>query len=736
MSLRAHIYQLALGSALWIGVAHAQPEPTQPPSAAASNTQSATFRIDIADLGWSPDALAYSDRTQQSLSFRARADHMLSGAALDLSFDAAQAATAFERVDVLLNGEVVQSIPAASLRDKAGQRHITFEPTLLASSNQLELRLLPAKGTSTPSATCKVPPGTWSALRSGTLLLSSLPLPLPNDLAQLPLPFFDDTFEHPQQVSFVLPKTPSEAQLKAAGAVAGWFALQGRRRLTFTAHVGELPTGDGVVIADGPEARAGLGLGSEDELTTSGLALVDNPRTPGRKLLVVYGANAELLQRAAAGLLRDGYNLKGAAVSFAASVDLPPLAAFEVPRWAAGTTLTLGALADGQPLKTSGGHAHTLRVPFRLSPDLFVWPRDFVTLDLAYEQGISKARGPAHLHVALNDKAIGTLPSQRRGRSQLRLPRSSLRGYNELIFQVSYDTPRATNAPTTQVCGPEDDDASAWVAFKPDSQLKLGDAHNYALLPDLQLFIYDGFPFTAQGDLRDTSVLLPEQPNAYELSSMLSLFAHFAAITGYAATRVDVRLGAVDPASLAGRDVLTIAEAERHPLLARYQAELPLALSDAQLSAQRPARSHFLKRIITGQLDDSELTRARHTLEGSAVGAVFALPAPWDAERSWVVVTASDSASLPEASALQGFAKGERAHNDLLLLQADQRYLFELGTQHGRGQVDDLLALRFWLSHAWVALAGLLLLAAVVWGVFARGQLAALARRRLDEANS
>jgi hypothetical protein len=197
-----------------------------------------------------------------------------------------------------------------------------------------------------------------------------------------------------------------------------------------------------------------------------------------------------------------------------------------------------------------------------------------------------------------------------------------------------------------------------------------------------------------------------------------------------------VKLGAVEPASLAGRDVLTIAESERHPLLTRYRAELPLTTADSVLTAQRPLRSHFLKRIITGQLDDSELERARHTLEGSAVGAVFALPAPWDAQRSWVVVTASDSVSLPSAPALQGFAKGERAYNDLLLLQADQRYLFELGTQDGRGQVNDVLALRFWLSHAWVALAGLLLLAAAVWGVFARLQLAALARRRLQEAQS
>lgn len=705
--------------------------------AAASGSESAarpqSFRIDLADLGLTRELSQRSDRTQQQVSFRARADHVLSAAALELSFDAARAATVFERVDVLLNGEVVQSIPAASLRDKAGQRHIQFEPTLLASQNALELRMQPLKaGVSTQPASCNVSPGAWTALRSGTLLLQSLPLPLPNDLAQLPLPFFDDSFEHAQQVAFVLPRSPSEAQLKAAGSVAGWFALQGRRRLTFTSHIGELPHADAVVILDGPQALASLGLSVQDGLLGSaGLALIDNPRSAGRKLLLVYGADAALLQRAALGLLRDGYNLKGAAVSFQPNIALQPLAAFEVPRWASGASISLGALADGQPLKVSGGHAQTLKVPFRLSPDLFVWPRDYVTLELAYEQGISKVRGPARLHVALNDKPIGPLSSQRRGRSQLRLPRSALRGYNELLFQISYDTPASA-----VTCGAQDNDENAWVSFKPDSRLKLGDAHHYALLPDLQLFIYDGFPFTAQGDLRDTSVLLPAQPSARELSSMLSLFAHFAAVTGYAATRVEVKLGAVEPRTLQGRDVLLIAEAERHPLLERYRAELPLALADSELVAQRPARSHFLKRIVTGQFNDSELERARGTLEGSAVGAVFALPAPWDAQRSWVVVTGSDSASLPEATALQGFARGQRPRNDLLLLQAGQRYLFELGTQDGRGQVDDLLALRFWLSHAWVALAALTLLAAIVWAVFARGQLAALARRRLDEANS
>lgn len=432
-------------------------QPVEEP--AATNASAESFRIDLADLGLGPDALKYGDRPQQNVSFRARADHVLTAAALDLSFDPERAATSFERIDVLLNGEVVETIQAASLRDKAGQRHINFEPTLLASNNHLELRLTPPKN-QTQTAACKVPPGTWTVLRSGTLQITSLPLPLPNDLAQLPLPFFDDTFEHPQQVSFVLPKSPSEAQLKAAASVAGWFALQGKRRLTFAAHVGELPTGDAVVILDGPAARASLGLGADDALTSSGLALVDNPQAPGRKLLLVYGADAALLQRAAAGLLRDGYTLKGTSVSFPAAIDLPPLAAFEVPRWAAGTSLLLGALADGQPLKTSGGHAHSLKVPFRLTPDLFVWPRDYVTLDLAYEQGISKTRGPAHLHVVLNDKPIGTLPSQRRGRSQLRLPRSALRGYNELVFQISYDTDKGAPAKAAAVCGAEDDDST------------------------------------------------------------------------------------------------------------------------------------------------------------------------------------------------------------------------------------------------------------------------------------
>jgi hypothetical protein len=723
--------KLALLLALICTPAWAQDAVPETPAVPAPRAQ--TFRIDLADLGLHEEALAHSDRNILHVPFRARADHMLSAAALDLSFDAASAATSFESIEVVLNGELVQSIPSSTLRENAGQRHLVFEPTLLATDNHLELRMQPLKGASPmAAAVCKVTPGAWSALRSGTLLLSSLPLPLPNDLSQLPLPFFDDSFEHPQQVSFVLPKALNESQLKAAASVAGWFALQGRRRLTFASYVAELPAGDAVVILDGPAALQSLGLREPEGLTTSGLALIDNPQAPGRKLLIVYGADAELLQRAAVGLLRDGYDLKGAAVSYPAPIELPPLAAFEVPRWAAGTELSLGALADAHPLKTSGGHAQTLRVPFRLSPDLFVWPRDYVTLDLAYEQGISKARGPARLHVVLNDKALGSLPSQRRGRVQLRVPRSSLRGYNELQLQVSYDPP----AKAAALCGPEDDDSSAWVAFKPDSKLNLGDAHHYALLPDLQLFIYDGFPFTAQGDLRDTSVLLPEQPSPAELSSTLSLFAHFAAITGYAATQVEVRLGAVDPASLTGRDVLTIAENERHPLLERYSAELPLAAASSLLQAQTPARSNLFKRLITGQLDQSELERARHTLEDGAVGAVFALPAPWDAQRSWVVVTASDSASMPAAPALQGFAKGERTHNDLFLLQGDQRYLFELGTQDGRGQVNDLLALRFWLSHAWVALAMLLLLAAVVWGVYARAQLAELARRRLDEASS
>ncbi|MET0388134.1 MAG: cellulose biosynthesis cyclic di-GMP-binding regulatory protein BcsB [Polyangiales bacterium] len=716
--------------------------------------------LSLAELGLTRERLADSDRALQTATFKSRADHVFMSAELTLELDPVSAMSSFEQLEVLLNGELIETIEALSLGKGPATHKIAFDPTLLAATNELGLRMrsepraviapaapVPAtpeadsaaskpEGSPAPAAPpigCRVAPGAFRAIRSGELRLVSAPLPLPAELSQLPLPFFDADFEREQHVALVLPSPTTESQLQAAATIASWMALQGRGRLIFDAYVGELPETDAVVVLEGSASLHGLGIAAPSDLYSASLSLQPNPRAPGRQLLVVHGADASLLSRAVSGLLRDGRGLSGASVSFPTPITLQPLAAGEVPRQVSTSDVVLGRLPEPQPLRLAGGHSGSLRLPFRVPPDLFVWPREEVELELGYDQAISAKSGPARVHVRLNGTSVGSLPSSEHGRVKLSVPRALLRGYNELLLQVSY-AERADQdvLPSGASCEVEDD-PHAFVAIDPDSRLRLGAAQRYALLPDLGLFLYDGFPFTSQGDLRGTSLLLPAEPSAPELATMFGLVAQLATVTGHPATGLLVHLGPVDAKLLVGRDVLTVAVGDRHPFLTRYADALPLKLTAAGGQAQYPADTGLWTRLATGHFSNAELTRAELALRGGPLGAAFALPAPWDGSHSWVVVSATDPAHLPQPAALAGFADSEQLRNDLLIVRGEQRALFELGAAHGRGRLDMLLELRFWLAHAYLLLLPMLLLAAAAWGLFARTELRALARRRLEE---
>jgi hypothetical protein len=103
------------GLAAYLSLALLAPRPTlaqsvepataaRAPAHASQNLQS--FRLPLADLGLTKDVLAYSDVASQSVHFKARADHVLTRAELDLRLVRPAGVAGFEALDVLLNASV------------------------------------------------------------------------------------------------------------------------------------------------------------------------------------------------------------------------------------------------------------------------------------------------------------------------------------------------------------------------------------------------------------------------------------------------------------------------------------------------------------------------------------------------------------------------------------------------------------------------------------------------------
>ncbi len=719
-------------------------------------------RILVAELGLSEDSLRWSDRAAESFAFAARADQLLTAAELELEFDKSERVEDLTRLDVLLNGEPLVSLSREQLA-ASPRRQIVLDASLLASTNLVTLRL---RTTHDPEGCGRVPVGSWGILRGGALVLTSAPLPLPHDLAVLPLPFFDPGFDRAQVLHFVLTRT-NPAQLQAASLVAGWFALQGKGRLSFSAHAGELPAENAVVFVEdmatarrlgltpppGVEARAGARERNDVEARAGArerndvearagarerndgsaappvaLELRAHPAHSAQQLLVVWGVGEGGLGRAARTLLVRGSDLSGPVTHAEDEATLPELAPYHVPRWAEPGDVLLGALPERQPLRVEGGHSQSLRLRFRIVPDLFTWPSDHVELDLGYAQNSSPRTGPANVHLALNGYSLGMLPARARGRTTLRVPRSLLRGYNELALQVSYA------AREDATCAGKDD-RNAWVELTKDSRLKLGPVTRFALLPDLSLFLYDGFPFTLHGDLRETTVILPRAPAEPELSTLLGAVAHFASVTGHPPAKLTIQLGTPAAGALRGRDALLIAARDHHPLLSSWAPDLTLAFTPDGAQARYPRSSSRFGRYLAGHFDDGEIERAQRRLERGPFAAVMAVPAPWDEQRSLLVITASELARMPRISDLQGYAASERPESDLLLRTDAGRFLFQLCDERGRGALPRVRQLRFWLAHYWLLLIPLALLATLAWGSYAFHSLSALARRRLGEVD-
>src|SRR5205085_11464061 len=172
--------------------------------------------------------------------FAARADEELTGATVRLTVEE------MEKLEVLVNDE-----PVAVLSGVSGTREVPVPKELLAERNSLGLRLKGADGS------CAARPGAWRALKSVAVAVEADPTPLPDDLALLPLPFFDRGYDTDATVPIAFAAT-DEAPL--AALAASWFAVDAPIPLTFEAHVGSLPDSRALVLVAGALEAARFGL--------------------------------------------------------------------------------------------------------------------------------------------------------------------------------------------------------------------------------------------------------------------------------------------------------------------------------------------------------------------------------------------------------------------------------------------------------------------------------------------
>lgn len=576
--------------------------------ASPAATASEGYSVTLKQLGRNYPMVLRGVEATDNVNFDVRTDHIVTGAQLKLEYSYSPSLLAdLSQLNVMINDEVAASLELTKEGAGKPQTQIIDIPAhLITEFNRLGLQFI---GHYTMSCEDPQHSSLWARIGNGSQLdIKVSALTLPNDLASLPLPFFDRRDARQLNLPFVFGSTPDNGTLEAAGVLSSWFGAQASYRGgVFPAQLDKLPaTGNGVVLVSGTTEQqvGGLTIPAAKGPT---LALMTNPNDAHGKLLVVSGRDAAELKRAATALALGSQTLSGESVVIDRLDTLQPRKPYDAPNWLpTDRAVKLGELMDVKKLNVSGYNPGDIVVPVNLPPDLFSWREDGAALNLKYQYTPQPRSTNSSIIVSLNDKLIKSEPLPSREKldssllarlnltdntlgqeTSLRLPLNSIALQSRLQLRYMFDFIKQGE------CGDIIIDNMRG-SIDPESTIDLTDYKHFIAMPNLGVFKDAGFPFTRMADLSETAVVFPDNAGASDVSSYLTLLGRFGQSTGYPATAVTVTQAA-QVAAVADKDLLVLASGKNQPLLTQWASSLPVANADGQQNVKLSDMSFRLR---------------------------------------------------------------------------------------------------------------------------------------------
>ena len=679
-----------------------------------------------------------------SVSFDVRADQVVTKARLNLEYSYSPALLSdLSQINLMINDQVAASLPVP--KETAGtlqQQVLDIPPHLITEFNRLTLQLI---GHYTMMCEDPLHTSLWAKVSNSSLLeLETTPIVLPDDLAKLPLPFFDSRDSRLLELPFVFAAAPDNRTLEAAGTVSSWFgALASYRGARFPVSLGQLPEkGNAIVVLVGNAAVPGIEAVQE---AGPSLTLMANPNDPYGKLLLLAGRDGEQLKQAAQALVSGSQVLSGASAQIQRVDSLQPRKPYDAPNWLpSDRPVQLGELTEAKRLSVSGYDPGTINLPMRLPPDLFNWREKGVPLHLKYRYTPQPVSTNSSLLISVGGKFIKSLPlpSQEHldesllaklqddsllQEAHLLLPLDSIPLQSALQLRYMYDYIKQGDCRDIII-----DNMRGTI--EPDSTLDLSGYEHFIAMPNLGVFQSSGFPFTRMADLSETAVVMSGGASTEELTLYLELLGRFGYSTGLPASAVTVTAGD-DDGQLEDKDLLVLAAAGNQPLLQRWADRLPARL-DGGASFELSDLVYRLRNWV-GDDTRANLRQAHSSLALSSGGAgtfLAGFESPLSSERSVVLIAADRADKLADISAaLRGGEEYEESiQGSLAVVNGKRISSLVADEEYYVGSLGWFRYLQWLLAHnlAWMLLLTALGVALITLLLFI--SLRARARARLN----
>lgn len=700
--------------------------------------------ISLKDLGVEFPLQLVSTLGEAGVNYNVRADEVVTEASLTMNFAySPQLLSDLSQMVVLMNNEVVASIPL--LRAAAGGTTLTIpiNPALFTSRNRLNFRFI---GHYTRECEDPLHSTLWSNISNGRTKLNVTLQRLNTgaDLARLPAPFFDQSDPAKLRLPFVFVGQPSATMLKAAAATSSYFGMAASfRGFTFPVSFNDPPASEAVVFA-----RSGALMGDVTLPLVDGpsVILINNPRNPFTQLLVISGRSDDEILQAARVLAASPSSLSGPRASVA-PLTILPRTAYDGPRWLnTSKPARFGDLMALEQLEGQGLRPGLLTVPFSIPPDLFFWPAKggIVEASYRYPNGPWLDYRMSRMDVLVNGKFLRSFPLLEQsaidnvrdyvGRPAIQhdgkidLPAYNVFGQNQLQF---YFDLRVAKKGQCQSYLPE----NVRVGIDADSKIDLTSARHFAKLPDLAFFASSGFPFSRMGDQSETAVVLANQPSAAELEAFLTLVGRISDASGVPATAIEVYRPEQLTDEMVGRDILIIGALNMATRAPQLFEGAPIVVENGRL---RVRSTDMLERIL-GRFgsnigrSQSKLADQVAVTQGSLTSMV-SWQSPYDDKRVVVALLSADPRRLAAIPASFSDPRVNYTIQGDLAIVGDGAYSsFRVGDGFWVGDLPLPLHGLWWASENPLVLVIIFILSSLIVATAVWFWLSGRARRRTRE---